>query len=350
MMKDRVFGQWTTHQKRVQAMIFYPSKGKGKDQKGKGKEGAFPQSGLSASETPSEEGYSHQSDEWYSSLTDDSSCSDLRGTTAWYGTGHPAWMASVPLNLANHPTHVVLDLGCTRSIGSRTAIKRFQKYALYLGITTEFGPCNESRQHLRVCQLLFVQIVLPFLKTKKINLWCKLHPRKETVQEERASAAERSVPAQIRRRKGPPVWQDPSATLEQDVSGNSRERSEDVSILGKYPDGEALRNIRNKLSDERNLRDLHLKHYHMSTAQFQKRTTHLDIPGKVYDFYQHVVKTCSLCNSTKPRQDRSRVSGLRPEEFGDLIFLDHGSTKIGDNLWISDCFGWSDMTFNSVSM
>ena len=35
----------------------------------------------------------------------------------------------------------------------------------------------------------------------------------------------------------------------------------------------------NKLSDERNLRDFHLKHYHMSAAQFKKKTTHLDIPG-----------------------------------------------------------------------
>ena len=61
----------------------------------------------------------------FSSLTNESSCSSLRGTTALYGTGRTAWMASVPLNLANHPTHVVLDLGCTRSIGSRAAIKRF---------------------------------------------------------------------------------------------------------------------------------------------------------------------------------------------------------------------------------
>ena len=86
----------------------------------------------------------------------------------------------------------------------------------------------------------------------------------------------------------------------------------------------------NKLFDERNLRDLHRKHYDMSLAQFKKRTTHMDIPGKVYDLYQHVVKTCPFCNSTKPRPDRSRVSGLRAEEFEDLIFLDHGSTKIGD--------------------
>ena len=48
----------------------------------------------------------------------------------------------------------------------------------------------------------------------------------------------------------------------------------------------------NKLFDERNLRDFHRKHYDMSLAQFKKRTTHMDILGKVYDLYQHVVKTC----------------------------------------------------------
>ena len=90
----------------------------------------------------SEEGYgqSWESDDWYSSLTDDSSTS----ATGWSCTRHTAWMASVPLNLANHPTHVVLDLGCTRSVGSRAAIKRFQKHALYYGITREFCRCNKS--------------------------------------------------------------------------------------------------------------------------------------------------------------------------------------------------------------
>ena len=47
-------------------------------------------------------------------------------------------MATAPLNLANHPTHVVLDLG------SRAAIERFQKYAWYYGFTTEFCRCNKS--------------------------------------------------------------------------------------------------------------------------------------------------------------------------------------------------------------
>ena len=36
---------------------------------------------------------------------------------------------ATPLNLANHPARVVLDLGCTRSIGSRTTIERFKKHA-----------------------------------------------------------------------------------------------------------------------------------------------------------------------------------------------------------------------------
>ena len=57
-------------------------------------------------------------------------------------------------------------------------------------------------------------------------------------------------------------------------------------------------------------------------VQFKKRTTYLDIPGTFHDFHQHVVKTCPLCNSKKPRPERSRVSGLQAEEFGDFIFLD----------------------------
>ena len=136
------------------------------------------------------------------------------------------------------------------------------------------------------------------------------------------------------------------------MSGNWLERSEEGSVLGTNPDGEALRNISNKLCDERNLTDLHLKHCHMSTAQFEKRTANLDIPGKVYDLYQHVVKTCPFCNSTKPRFDISRVSGLRAEEFGDLIFLDHAwiNKNWRQNLWISGCLGWSDITFDSISM
>ena len=218
--------------------------------------------------------------------------------------------------------------------------------------------------------------------------------------------------APLRRRKGHPVWQDPTATLEQEVTRNSRERTAEVSILSKNSDGEALQNIINKLSDERNLKGLHLKHYHMSTAQFKQKATHLDIPGKVYDIYQHVVKTCPFCNSIKPRPERSREncensevilssllmltrldllgsscclmriahrsscvhlrpllcqSAVRPHTscclgtrvpVSSQTTIDSRSHLIGpwigndwrQNLWISDCSGWRYITFDSISM
>ena len=58
-------------------------------------------------------------------------------------------------------------------------------------------------------------------------------------------------------------------------------------VWATFSDGEALQNIINKLLDIHNLKDLHLKHDHMSSAQFKKRTIHLVIPGKVFDLYQH---------------------------------------------------------------
>ena len=54
--------------------------------------------------------------------------------------------------------------------------------------------------------------------------------RKELVEEKRESTAHRRVPALVRRGKGPPVLRDPSTNLEHDVLGDSRERSEEVSI------------------------------------------------------------------------------------------------------------------------
>ena len=111
------------------------------------------------------------------------------------------------------------------------------------------------------------------------------------------------------------------------VKGLTRASRGDLDF-GHKAEGEALRNIIIKLSDERNLKDFHLKHCQMSTAQFKQKTTHWDTPGRIYDLHQHAVKTCPYCNSIKPRPEGSRVSGLRAEEIGDLIFLDHWSAQI----------------------
>ena len=82
-----------------------------------------------------------ESDDWSAShWTDDSWTPDA----GWFCTRtYTAWMVATLLNLANHPTRVV-DLGCTRSIGSRAAIERFKKHAWHYGITTEFCRCNKS--------------------------------------------------------------------------------------------------------------------------------------------------------------------------------------------------------------
>ena len=87
----------------------------------------------------------------------------------------------------------------------------------------------------------------------------------------------------------------------------------------------------------------------MSTTQFKKSTTHLDFIGRIYVFYQHVVKTCPFCNSIKSRLERSRVSGLRAKEFGDLIFFNHGSAKMetkSSDVWLFSDGVTSHLTVN----
>ena len=119
-----------------------PDKGAGKgytQNKGKGKgpkrkRGAYPQSGLAASETLNEEVPGNRTIGLPAiSLT--RLGLQLLGGFVRKLILHGWWQL---LNLASHPTHVVLDLGCTRSIGSRAAIERFKKHARYYGITTEF--------------------------------------------------------------------------------------------------------------------------------------------------------------------------------------------------------------------
>ena len=104
---------------------FHQNKGREKDQKGKAKEGAHPQSGFSTTEIQEGYGQSWESDDWSAShWTDDSWTPDA----GWFCTkSETAWMVATPLNLANHPTHVVLDLGCTLSVGSRTAIRKIHE-------------------------------------------------------------------------------------------------------------------------------------------------------------------------------------------------------------------------------
>ena len=73
----------------------------------------------------------------------------------------------------------------------------------------------------------------------------------------------------------------------------------------------ALQRIHEKLPHPTELLKLHLKHYHMSTEQFKKRTSALKIPTKIYEEYEKVVKQCDTCQESKIAPSRSRISGMR---------------------------------------
>ena len=97
--------------------------------------------------------------------------------------------------------------------------------------------------------------------------------------------------------------------------------------------GSTLEKIHAKLRDKTELYKLHLKHYHMSSAVFRKRTSALKIPKDIYDLYDTVVSECTSCQKFAPAPQRSKVSGLRAETFGDLWFLDHVDVSVDQYIY-----------------
>ena len=92
----------------------------------------------------------------------------------------------------------------------------------------------------------------------------------------------------------------------------------------------ALQRIHKKLSSPVELLKLHLKHYHMSTEQFRKRTSALKIPEEIYLRYDQLIKQCDTCETQKMTPTRAKVSGIRSEIFGELTFIDHGEVAIDE--------------------
>ena len=62
----------------------------------------------------------------------------------------------------------------------------------------------------------------------------------------------------------------------------------------KEPDGDgkpapqAMQKIIAKLRNEKQLADLHLKHYHMNPTNFRRRTSALGLPEDIYQLYEKV--------------------------------------------------------------
>ena len=74
-----------------------------------------------------------------------------------------------------------------------------------------------------------------------------------------------------------------------------------------------------RLESEAELYKLHVKHYHMSPAQFRRRTTMLKLPKPKCD---EIVKSCEVSGTSVLSPPRARIS-LRASEFGDFVFVDH---------------------------
>ena len=80
-----------------------------------------------------------------------------------------------------------------------------------------------------------------------------------------------------------------------------------------------------KLNNEVELYKLHVKHYHMSPAQFRRRTSMLGLPGEIYDKYDKIFRTCRVCSTSVPTPPRG------PCEFGSArdveLFFDSGMRR-----------------------
>ena len=63
----------------------------------------------------------------------------------------------------------------------------------------------------------------------------------------------------------------------------------------------------------------------MSSKNFRRRTSELNIPEEIYAEYEQVCQECESCQRHKPAPPRSRVTGMRANNFGDLVFIDHFS-------------------------
>ena len=93
--------------------------------------------------------------------------------------------------------------------------------------------------------------------------------------------------------------------------------------------------MQEKLNNDVELYKLHVKHYHMSPAQFRRRTSMLGLPGEIYDMYDRIVKGSRVCSTSVPTPPRARIAGLRASSFGDLIFVDHEEIKFGTKAYLA---------------
>ena len=129
----------------------------------------------------------------------------------------------------------------------------------------------------------------------------------------------------VPRRREPQIEEDTEIKPEPKVEVKNEEKKEPP------PKGTlslALQRIHDKLQSPTELLKLHLKHYHMTTEQFKRRTSALKLPKEIYEKFDQITKSCDTCSKAKIAPSRAKVSGIRSEVFGELTFIDHGEVPI----------------------
>ena len=313
------------------------------------------------------------------------------------------------VNVAKEPTYVILDLGCTRAMGSRVAVTRLLNVAHHYGITYEILPtdskfnfansqtatCTErvrlwlptnppistdfdiveeghvplllslpQMRNLRFTLELSPEgdyLVSPAFNNKKVKVksahsnhlvldLCTIEglpsnlPRivqnpdtnlqyPSFVAGEADESAQAAPAEQPKRRKKvrlnpdeaePELDAAPEAPA-QPESEPPEDAGEEESAGGTVP--RALAKLHKRLGREVELYKLHVKHYHMSLSQFKKRAAQLALPDSIYEKYDKVCKGCTVCATPRQAPSRSRISGIRANNFGDIIFVDHTEIK-----------------------
>ena len=98
------------------------------------------------------------------------------------------------------------------------------------------------------------------------------------------------------------------------------EESEKPTAVSLPP---SLLKLHRRLNSELELYKLHIKHYHMTPTRFKFRTSELALPDEIYEKYEKICKDCTHCQHVGKTAPRSHVSGIRSQNFGDLLFFDH---------------------------
>ena len=70
-----------------------------------------------------------------------------------------------------------------------------------------------------------------------------------------------------------------------------------------------------KLNNDVELYKLHVKHYHMSPAQFRRRNSMLGLPGEIYDKYDRIVKGCRVCSTSVANMYGALKASLSVESY-----------------------------------